>query len=311
MVNTTNGTSGRLINRRIDPTRDRRRLALFFSGLIVFYVGVLIIAQPELSGGEVELSKIAFGVMLAPTVGAILACVFGPGVIRFGMPSLWMLASFLPAVLVFLITMIVAPFADVITFHSDKVGALLLMAVLQSLLGCISALGEEIGWRGFLWPLMRRRLTFVVSSVIMVAVWWVYHAGLTFAGWYGFNGGIPAFSVALVGFVLFVGVLTERSRSVWPSILAHGSWNALVQSYFSSSGAEADRVFTGSRYLLGEFGWLAAAGMLILGVAFAWWHLRTSTKDGLSPKEPTGYQSPLMWLWFRNAPKLKTPVVAR
>jgi hypothetical protein len=59
-----------------------------------------------------------------------------------------------------------------------------------------------------------RRLTFVVSSVIIVAVWWIYHAVLTFAGWYGFNGGIPAFSVALVGFVLFVGVLTERSRSV-------------------------------------------------------------------------------------------------
>jgi hypothetical protein len=23
------------------------------------------------------------------------------------------------------------------------------------------------------------------------------------------------------------------------------------------------------------------------------------------PKEPTGYQSPVMWLWFRNAPKLR------
>ena len=202
MVNSTNGTGGRLINRRIDPTRDKRRLALFFGGLIVFYIGVLLISQPELNGGEAELAKIAFGVMLAPTVGAVLACVNG------------------------------------------------------------------------------------------------------------FNGGIPAFSVGLVGFVLFVGVLTERSRSVWPSVLAHGSWNALVQSYFSSSGAEADRVFTGSRYLLGEFGWLGAAGMLILGIAFAWWHFRTPTTDDLSPKQPTGYQSPLMWLWFRNTPKLKTTATA-
>jgi len=37
---------------------------------------------------------------------------------------------------------------------------------------------------------------------------------LIFAGWYGFMGGIPAFTVGLLGFVLFVGVLTERSRSV-------------------------------------------------------------------------------------------------
>jgi hypothetical protein len=67
-------------------------------------------------------------------------------------------------------------------------------------------------------------------------------------------------------------VITERSRSIWPSVLAHGSWNALVATYFSSSDAVEDRVFTGSRYLLGEFGWLGAAGMLILGVGFVWWH---------------------------------------
>ena len=71
-----------------------------------------------------------------------------------------------------------------------------------------------------------------------------------------------------------------------------------------------DRVFTGSRYLLGEFGWLGAAGMLILGGGFVWWHFRTPTKDGMSPKEPTGYESPPMWLWFRNTPKLKTPATA-
>jgi membrane protease YdiL (CAAX protease family) len=283
---------------------------VFFAGLIIFYVGVLLVTQPVLNGGEAELNKVAFGVMLAPTVGAILACLFGPGVIRFGMPSWWLLASFLPAIVVFLITMIAAPISDAVMFHKDKVGALLLMALVQSLLGCISALGEEIGWRGFLWPLMRRRLTFVASTAIMSGIWWIYHAGLIFAGWYGFIGGIPAFTVGLLGFVLFVGVLTERSRSVWPSVLAHGSWNGLVQSYFSSSGAVEDRVFTGSRYLLGEFGWLGAAGMVILGVAFVWWHFRTPTKDGLSPKEPTGYESPVMWLWFRNTPKRKVPAAA-
>lgn len=97
---------------------------------------------------------------------------------------------------------------------------------------------------------------------------------------------IPAFTVALLGFVLFVGVLTERSRSVWPSGLAHGSWNALVQSYFSSSGAEQDRVFTGSRYLLGEFGWLGAASMLILGVGLMWWHFRPTKGAWLRRSRP-------------------------
>jgi membrane protease YdiL (CAAX protease family) len=59
-------------------------------------------------------------------------------------------------------------------------------------------------------------------------------------------GGIPTFTVGLLGLVLFLGVLTERSRSVWPSVLAHGSWNGLVQSYFSPSGSVEDRVLTAS-----------------------------------------------------------------
>jgi membrane protease YdiL (CAAX protease family) len=310
MVKTMIGTAAPVIHRRIDPARDRRRLVLFFAGLIVVYAGVLVGTQPELGGGEAELKKIVFGLMLAPTVGAVVACAFGPGLIRFGMPSWWLLASFLPAALVFLVSIVTASFSDAVTFHSEQMPVLMLMAGLQSLLGCVTALGEEIGWRGFLWPLMRRRLTFLATTAITFGLWWIYHAGLVFAGWYGFVGGIPAFTVGLVGFVLFVGVITERSRSVWPSVLAHGSWNALVVRYFSSSGAVEDRTFTGSRNLLGEFGWLGTASVLMLGVAFAWWHFRTPTKDGLSPKEPTGYDSPLMWLWFRNTPEPSTPAAA-
>jgi hypothetical protein len=89
MVSMTNSNAAPLINRRIDPALDKCRLVLYFAGLTVFYVGVLLVRQPVPSGGEAELNKIAFGVMLAPTVGAVLACVFGPGVIRFGMPSWW------------------------------------------------------------------------------------------------------------------------------------------------------------------------------------------------------------------------------
>jgi hypothetical protein len=122
-------------------------------------------------------------------------------------------------------------------------------------------------------------------------------------------GGIPAFTVGLLGFVLFVGVLTERSRSIWPSVLAHGSWNGLVQSYFSSSGAVEDRVFTGSRYLLGEFGWLGQ-WECSFSASGSCGGISVPQPDGLSPKEPTGYESPVMWLWFRNTPKRKAPAAA-
>ena len=46
-------------------------------------------------------------------------CIFGPGVIRFGLPSWCLLAGFLPAALVFLITMIAAPVSGAVKFHTN------------------------------------------------------------------------------------------------------------------------------------------------------------------------------------------------
>lgn len=290
------------VPRRIDPAHDRRRLILFFGGLIVFYLGAILLVRPEWGGGEDELKKVAFALMFAPTVGAVLASIFGPGVIRFGMPSWWLLASFVPALVIAVVTLIAAGLGAV-EVHAGPLATSLAMIVPAGILASTSAVGEEIGWRGFLWPLLRRRSSFVLSSVVMLVVWWLYHAPLTIAGLYGFMGGLPAFTVAITGFVLFVGVLTERSRSVWPSMLAHGAWNALVATSFAWDGSDAKQGFTGSDYLLGEFGWLAAATMLVIGLGLAWWHLRTPTKDGLSPSAPMGYGGAVQSLWFRRAPR--------
>lgn len=294
-----------VINKRVDPAHDVRRLVLFFGGLIGFYVAVILIAKPEWGGGEGELNKFALGIMLAPTVGAVLATVFGPGVIRFGKPTWWIAAGFLPALAALVVTF-AASAAGLVDIHGGKLGGVLLLMVPLSVVASLSALGEEIGWRGFLWPLMRRRSSFVASSAVMWAIWFLYHAPLTVAGLYGTVGGLPAFGVAILGFVLFVGVLTERSRSIWPSVIAHGSWNAFVATKFSV-GSKASRMFTGSDTLLGEFGWLAALTMLALGVAAAAWHLRTPTRDGLSPSAPMGYELDVQSHAFRTG---ELPVVA-
>ncbi len=54
-------------------------------------------------------------------------------------------------------------------------------------------------------------------------------------GWYGSVGGLPAFTVAIAGFTLFVGVLTDRPASIWPSVMARGSWDALVATSLAAT----------------------------------------------------------------------------
>jgi hypothetical protein len=82
--------------------------------------------------------------------------------------------------------------------------------------------------------------------------------------------------VAIIGFTLFVGVITDRSRSLWPSVVAHGAWNGMVATSFAvTEGADQVPAFAGSDKLLGEFGWVAAGTILVLGPIAALWHTRT------------------------------------
>ncbi|GAA1975163.1 hypothetical protein GCM10009798_40500 [Nocardioides panacihumi] len=258
---------------RRDPGRDRRRLVLYFGGLIAFYVGAVLAFHPALGDEDALASGLFLGVMLAPTAGALLARFAGPGVLQFGRPSRWVLAGFIPT-LVALAASLLAAAIGIVDIHPGRLPAVLVLFLPLTLYGAVAATGEEIGWRGFLWPLLRHRYTFFRSAAIMFVVWWIYHAPLVLLGWYGFNWGLPAFTVGLAGVVLFIGVVTDRSRSVWPSVVAHGSWNGLVAAYFSTTGDTKDGLFSGSRMLLGEFGWLATGGMLVLGVAATWWHFR-------------------------------------
>jgi membrane protease YdiL (CAAX protease family) len=157
------------------------------------------------------------------------------------------LAALIPTVTVFVAYAIGSPFGfDVANYR--VLGKALLLSPIIIVISSVAALGEETGWRGFLWPLMRRRWSFLVSAFVIGAVWWMYHVPLIFLGWYGSLRGLPAFTVALIGIALFIGVLTDRSRAVWPSVITHGAWNALVATGFAVTGSASLVAFAGSTF---------------------------------------------------------------
>jgi len=248
-----------------------RQLAWYFGGLIAVYVLGLVTLWP--ASGEQPDDTLFLVVMFAPTVGALLATFFGGGGIQWGRPNWWILAGLIPAV-VALGAYMLGSFVGWDTEDPSVLRAALVGAPVSILSAAISALGEEIGWRGFLWPTLRRRSGFWRASLIIGAIWWLYHVPMILFGWYGSLSGIPAFTVAIVGMTLFVGVLTDRSRSLWPAVIAHGAWNALVATSFAvTEGTEEVPAFSGSSELLGEFGWLAAISMFLVGALAAWWHV--------------------------------------
>ena len=132
--------------------------------------------------------------------------------------------------------------------------------------------GEELGWRGLLYPALRRRLAPVPACLLGGVIWGVWHAPMTVRGHnYGLDyAGFPWMGVVMMCvFCTAVGTLlhalTERCGSIWPAALAHGGLNAMISApMMFLPSAEA-----GSR-LLGPTVAGLVGGVPLLLAAAAW-----------------------------------------
>jgi len=102
-----------------------------------------------------------------------------------------------------------------------------MMVVLQLATG---AVGEELGWRGFLLPRLRSTLGTIASWWVMAILWSLWHvAGIFFPGT-PLQVVPPLFFLpTIVFFGVFLAFLFERTGgSVLPTILAHLSLNVAL-----------------------------------------------------------------------------------
>lgn len=112
-------------------------------------------------------------------------------------------------------------------------------------LNMLLAIGEEAGWRGFLYPALGERMPKDRAAVLSGVAWGAWHVPLIAMGYnYGSDYlgfpvlGIAAMIVFCMAFGTFLCRLREWSGSVWPCALAHGSLNAVagLGLWFSRSG---------------------------------------------------------------------------
>lgn len=133
---------------------------------------------------------------------------------------------------------------------------------------CVSALGEEIGWRGFLVPELTRVTTFSKASVISGLIWAVWHyPALLFVG---YNNGTPVwygvicFTIMIIGFSFILAWVRIKSGSLWTAMLLHASYNLFVQQVFTPLTTD-----TGiTPYIITEFGAAMAVVYVIAALVF-------------------------------------------
>ena len=117
------------------------------------------------------------------------------------------------------------------------------------------ALGEEIGWRGFLAPYLVGRLGFTAGAVLTGLIWTAWHLPiLLFAD---YNSGtpwwfaLPCFAVMVVSLSVILTWLRLKSNSVSPCAILHASHNLFIQGFLTPLTGASGKL---APYLIDEFG---------------------------------------------------------
>lgn len=145
------------------------------------------------------------------------------------------------------------------------------------------ALGEELGWRGFLLGRLEPLGTWP-AILLSGAIWGIWHAPTTLLHGYNFPQhpylGVLVMTVGCMWLGVVFAWLYLKTRSPWVVALAHGALNAVAGLGFYFLKPGFDTALAGSP--LGLAGWLPIAAVIVLLIA-----LRQFTARSPEPQQAT------------------------
>lgn len=170
---------------------------------------------------------------------------------------------------------------DVSVLVAIQIAAAVLIA---PLLNAVVSFGEEWGWRGWLLPRLQK-LGVLRSLLVSGVIWGVWHAPLTALG-YNYPTLGPWAALMFTGFCVLFGVLIGWLRlysgSVWPCVIAHGSFNASAGVIMVLGDAQSPPAL----YLAGPIGVVGLVVLAVMGALL----LRFFPVNGVERDEPRAEQ---------------------
>lgn len=151
-----------------------------------------------------------------------------------------------------------------------ETGAAVLNAALIMTFGVlqsgVSAIGEEIGWRGFLVPVLAQRLGFTGVALVSGIVWALWHFPLIIFGTYSSSApkwmALLCFTIMIVATGSMAAWLRLKTGSVWPAAMLHACHNAVIQWLFDSMTVEGGK----AAWFAGEFGMALAITSVLFAI---------------------------------------------
>jgi membrane protease YdiL (CAAX protease family) len=204
-------------------------------------------------GGRRTLKAILLAVVFPIVIGLVAyGIAWATGLAQFDSQPLGLVASF------------VGDTASPVTIFMVM---LALTATIGTIIGALSAAGEEIGWRGYM---LTRLIDAGVPRPVLASglIWGLWHIPLVLTGVYVAGSSPVVSAVLLMVTVTSFGFVIARMRletgSIWPAIALHAAWNSIIQSAFDPATTGA-----GAALWVGEAGILTALALVVAAVIFS------------------------------------------
>ena len=138
-------------------------------------------------------------------------------------------------------------------FNSDFEESYLTLFTIGQLPLIIGVIGEEIGWRGFLYPLLSKENGRFNAALITGIFWATLHYPLIIAShtqgsplWFA----LSCFSLMIISMSFISAWLRDHSKNIWPSVLLHASHNFYIHVILNN----LTRPTQYREYVFGEYG---------------------------------------------------------
>ena len=112
----------------------------------------------------------------------------------------------------------------------------LFAVLLAPVINMFPALGEEVGWRGYMMPRLKERFGLLNGRLLGGVVWGIWHWPLMLL--VGYEYGTNYLGAPLLGLVVWcvvcfalntlLDILYERTECIWVPAIAHGAFNAIA-----------------------------------------------------------------------------------
>lgn len=156
-----------------------------------------------------------------------------------------------------------------------------MLATLGMVSSASRALGEEIGWRGFLIWEMRKVMPFWMLGLSSGLIWGLWHwPGILFTDYNAGEGNLylqlALFTLGITADGITYAYFAFRSNSLWPAVILHASHNLFIQAIYTPLTVKGEN----SGFYIDEFGIMMPIASCLLALYF----YRRARREGLAEK---------------------------